>query len=82
MSTILIIEYNRNIRENTVEFLEMEGYRIITATDGKDGFQKVAHFIPDLIVCDVLMPKMGGLELLACQIGNEQRPKNNTVDLL
>ncbi len=65
MSTILIIEDNRNILENTAEFLEMEGYRIITATDGKDGFQKVARFIPDLIVCDVLMPEMGGLELLA-----------------
>lgn len=65
MSTILIIEDNRNIRENTAELLEMEEYNVITASDGKEGFQKILDLIPDLIICDILMPKMGGLELLA-----------------
>jgi len=65
MSTILIIEDNRNIRENTAELLEMEAYNVITASDGKEGFQKILDLIPDLVICDILMPKMGGLELLA-----------------
>lgn len=65
MPTILIIEDNKVILENTAEILEMEGYRVITATNGKKGFKKIAEFLPDLIVCDVLMPEMGGLELLA-----------------
>lgn len=65
MLTILLIEDNRIILENTAEFLEMEGYSVITAADGKKGFQKVIDVRPSLIICDVLMPGMGGLELLA-----------------
>lgn len=64
MSTLLVIEDNRTIRENTSEFLEMEGYAVITAANGNDGFQKIIDFLPDLIICDLLMPEMGGLDLL------------------
>jgi DNA-binding response OmpR family regulator len=64
MATILIIEDDRTIRENTSEFLEMEGYSIQTAPNGKVGLSKMAHFTPDLIVCDLRMPEMDGLELL------------------
>ena len=65
MPTILLIEDDCTIRENTAEFLELEGYHTLTATNGKDGFEKIARHIPDLIVCDLLMPEMGGIELLA-----------------
>ena len=65
MPTILIVEDSRTQRENMAELLELEGYTTITAVDGKDGFDKICHFLPDLIVCDLLMPKMDGLELLA-----------------
>ncbi len=65
MQTLLVIEDNRTIRENTAEFLEMEGYVVLTATNGINGFKKITDFRPDLIICDILMPEMGGLDLLA-----------------
>lgn len=65
MPSILLIEDNRTICENTAEILEIEGYTVLTATNGKKGFQKICDLRPDLIVCDILMPEMGGLELLS-----------------
>ncbi len=64
MITIILVEDNIAIRENTVELLEMEGYRVITAIDGNDGFEKIAEHLPDLIICDILMPEMDGIALL------------------
>lgn len=65
MPTILLVEDNRTISENTSEILEMEGYTVITAGNGNKGYQKIVEFLPDVIVCDILMPEMCGLELLA-----------------
>ena len=64
MPTILVIEDNRTIRENTVEFLQLEGYSILEAANGKEGYAKIIYHVPDIIVCDILMPELGGLELL------------------
>lgn len=64
MDTILVVEDNRTILENTSELLEMEGYSVITATNGKEGYSKVLKFLPDLIVSDIWMPEMDGFELL------------------
>ncbi|RAJ11670.1 response regulator transcription factor [Arenibacter echinorum] len=64
MATILVVEDNRTILENTSELLEMEGYSVITASNGKDGFEKILKSLPDLIVCDIWMPEMDGFELL------------------
>ncbi|MFX0558623.1 response regulator transcription factor [Maribacter sp. CXY002] len=64
MATIFLIEDDSTIRENTTEFLEMEGYKVKTATNGKEGLEKMSVYKPDLIVCDIRMPEMDGLELL------------------
>ena len=64
MKKILIIEDNNDIRENLTEFLEMEGYGILAANNGKWGIELAKEFIPDLIICDVLMPEMDGYEVL------------------
>ncbi|GGG43230.1 hypothetical protein GCM10011414_11100 [Croceivirga lutea] len=78
MPTILVIDDNRTIQENTVEFLEMEGFYAITANNGKDGFDKICKYKPDLIVCDLLMPEMGGLELLT-KLGSHTELKHIPV---
>jgi DNA-binding response OmpR family regulator len=62
--TILLIEDNSDILENLTEFLEMEGYKILATNNGKKGLELAAEFIPDLIICDVLMREMDGYEVL------------------
>ena len=64
MKTVLIIEDNLELRENTAELLEFEGYQVVTAKNGKQGYKMVKDNPPDLIVCDVLMAESDGLSFL------------------
>ncbi len=64
MKTILLIEDNVAILENLTEFLELEGYKVLIANNGKKGIELAGEFIPDLIICDVKMPEMDGHEVL------------------
>ncbi len=64
MKTILLIEDNKEILENITEFLELEGYKIYFANNGKRGIELAKEWIPDLIICDVLMRDMDGHEVL------------------
>jgi DNA-binding response OmpR family regulator len=60
MKTILIIENNTDIRDNLINHLEIEGYRVLAANDGRKGVELARVFTPDLIICDILMLKMNG----------------------
>lgn len=60
MTTILLIEDNLDIRENTAEILEMANYKVLTAADGKEGVKLAEEKLPDLIVCDITMPILDG----------------------
>lgn len=62
--TILIIEDNLGIRENTTELLEFFNYKVLSASDGEKGFNIAILLIPDLILCDIQMPVMNGYHLL------------------
>jgi DNA-binding response OmpR family regulator len=64
METILLIEDNNEILENFTEILEIEGYKVLAASNGKKGVELARQFIPDIIICDVLMPLMDGHEVL------------------
>ena len=64
MKTILLIDDNYFILENLTEYLEIEGFKILVANNGKMGVELAREFIPDLIICDVLMPQMDGHEVL------------------
>ena len=57
----LVIDDNRDIREMVGELLRAD-YNIITAANGADGVKKAVKYVPDLIICDVMMPIMDGLE--------------------
>lgn len=63
MKTILLIEDNNAIRENTCELLEMEGYKVIVALNGKTGIILADEHRPDAIVCDIMMPEADGYEV-------------------
>lgn len=64
MKKILVIEDDAIMRENISELVELTGYEVETANDGKDGIEKVADFLPDLIICDVMMPELDGYGVL------------------
>ena len=58
--TLLLIEDNEDIRENTAELLELEGYQVLTADNGLEGIRQAQANLPDLIICDVLMREADG----------------------
>ncbi|SHN28544.1 response regulator [Chitinophaga sp. CF418] len=64
MATILLIEDNAEVRENTAEILELANYKVLTAPDGKVGVQLAEEYHPDLIVCDLTMPVLDGYGVL------------------
>lgn len=64
MKKILLIEDNPEIRENTSEILELAGYNVLTAANGKLGVELAQHKSPDLIICDIMMPELDGYGVL------------------
>lgn len=65
MARILVIEDETPIRVNLLRFVRLEGHEAVEAADGVAGLQAVREHQPDLIFCDVMMPQMSGLEVLA-----------------
>ena len=64
MSKILLIEDNKDVRENTAEILELSGYEVHTAPNGKAGVELASKIFPDLIICDIMMPELDGYGVL------------------
>lgn len=64
MKRILVIEDNREIRENASEMLELASYEVYTATNGREGLHIIRSQKPDLILCDIHMPVMDGYGFL------------------
>ncbi|MEJ1222876.1 response regulator [Sediminicola sp. 1XM1-17] len=64
MKTILIIEDNLDVRENIADILKLERYKVVTAENGTIGIGKAKTVIPDLIICDIMMPGIDGYEVL------------------
>jgi len=72
METLLIVDDEAHQRILYKEELSDEGYQIMLARNGKEALEKVAEEIPDLIVLDIRMPVMDGLEALGKIIGKER----------
>lgn len=64
MKQVLVIEDNADVRENICEILELSGYNVLSAEDGTSGLNLAIQANPDLILCDVMMPKLDGYGLL------------------
>lgn len=64
MSRILLIEDDIVLRENTAELLELSGYEVTTAANGKIGLHLAQAQQPNIIVCDIMMPEMDGYGVL------------------
>lgn len=64
MKRILVIEDNAEVRENLAEILELSGFSVEEAENGKQGVEKALSAPPDLILCDVMMPELDGYGVL------------------
>ena len=64
MKKILVIEDNKDMRENICEILDLAGYEVSCAENGREGIKQVNENLPDLVVCDVMMPELDGYGVL------------------
>lgn len=64
MKHVLLIEDDVILRENTAELLELSGYEVETAANGKIGVEKAKETLPDIIICDIMMPELDGYGVL------------------
>lgn len=64
MAKILVIEDDYNIRSNICEILTSEGYNTLQAENGQVGLKIISSQLPDLIICDIMMPGLNGFEVL------------------
>jgi signal transduction histidine kinase len=64
MCTVLIAEDDHDVRENIAELLTNNFYKVIKASNGREALDKILMEVPDLIISDIMMPKMNGFQLL------------------
>ncbi len=79
MKKILLIEDNKDVRENTLEILQLSGYDAVAAENGKSGVELAMQYNPDLILCDIMMPGLDGYGVL--HILN-QRPETASIPFI
>src|SRR5690606_30543754 len=60
MKKVLFIEDDTVLRENTAELLELSDYEVITAANGKTGVKLAKAEMPDIVICDIMMPELDG----------------------
>ncbi|QQS35460.1 MAG: response regulator [Ignavibacteriales bacterium] len=61
---ILLIEDDENVRKGIHDLLREEGFEVVSANNGKDGIIRAKHFLPDLILSDIMMPLANGYQVL------------------
>lgn len=71
MKKILLIEDEDRLRVNTAEILEISGFQVSTATNGKEGIEQALQTKPDLVVCDIMMPVLDGFGVLQAFNNND-----------
>ncbi len=72
MKSILLIEDNADVLENLKEYLELEGYQILSTNNEKRAMELAMEFIPDLIICDMPKPGIDGYKVLKLIINTSQ----------
>ncbi len=76
---IVLIEDNKAVRENITEILEFSNYHVLGASNGKAGVEMVVREVPDLVICDIMMPELDGYGVLNA-LGKE--PKTSSIPFI
>lgn len=66
VARILVIEDEPSIRDRLVRMLAFEGFDVATASDGREGVRMARDLVPDIVICDLLMPGVNGFG--ACRV--------------
>lgn len=75
MTKILVIEDEEAVRNNILDIIEVEGYESIGAENGRIGIELAKKHLPDLIICDILMPELNGYGVIEA-LRSEPRTQN------
>ena len=70
---VLVVEDEEGLRLLYEEELETEGYEVLTAKNGREAIQRLEEEKPDLIILDIVMPVMDGIEALGRMVGKERK---------
>ena len=76
---ILVIEDERSTRTNILQFLEVEGFDALGAENGRSGIELAKKHLPELIICDILMPELDGYDVLT---NLQQDPKTAAIPFI
>lgn len=79
MKKILVIDDDSAVQSLTVKALETRGFRTVTASDGEEGLEVAKRQLPDLIICDIQMPRLNGYQTLAAL---RQDPTTATIPFI
>lgn len=79
--TLLIVEDERSLSEVLAYNLEKEGFRVVTATDGQDGLRKAQSLVPDLVILDLMLPVLDGLQVCR-QLRSDPRTQHVRILML
>lgn len=72
MKTILLVEDDKNQKLLYEQELRHEGYEVVTASNGKEALEKVQEKLPDIVIMDINMPKMDGIEAMGKILGKNK----------
>ena len=79
MKKILVIEDEPDVRANLLKLLDAEGFEALEAADGSTGVELARQQVPDLILCDIMMPDLDGYEVLEAL---RQTPNTKTIPFI
>lgn len=81
MSKILLVEDNQELAEMYETVLSNAGFQVVKAFDGEEGIEKMRSTLPDLVILDIVMPKVNGIEVLTV-VGQDQKLKQIPIFIL
>ena len=79
MIRILVIEDDASVLDNLEDILTLENFQVFTARNGREGVDVALRQLPDLIVCDVMMPEMDGYAVVKCL---REEPATKTIPFI